>query len=80
MSSISAAIPENLQEAMDKELEKGVYGSKSEMIREGIRLLLKTRIEPNILSDSTVKTINERAGDISEEDLIPGEEVHKNVL
>jgi len=39
--STSVDIPPGLEDAMEEELERGIYNSKSELIRDAIRTLLR---------------------------------------
>lgn len=77
--TVCTDLPSPLREAVEEELNKGVYSSRAEMLREGLKLLLRTRIDPDILSDETVEKINRRTDDISKEDLIHPEELRKEL-
>lgn len=58
---VSVDVPEGLKRAMEAEIEKGHYNSRSELIRDAIRRLLEDRglVEDRELSDEAVESIKE---------------------
>lgn len=60
----SVDLPEGLEEALDSELDRGYYASKSDLIRDAIRKLLEERgvVETKTLSEEASQSI-QRARD-----------------
>ena len=56
----SVDIPEGLEKALEDELERGYYASKSDLIRDALRKLLEERkmLERKKLSEETIESIN----------------------
>lgn len=56
----SVDIPEGLEKALEDELERGYYASKSDLIRDALRKLLEERqmLERKKLPEETIESIN----------------------
>jgi len=56
---MSVDMPEALEQALDREVNEGIYSNKSEAVRDAVRRMLEERgkLDPNTLSRKAVEEI-----------------------
>lgn len=65
----SVDLPDALDQFIEDEVESEKYGSKSEVIRDAIRLLMRQEasIDPNMLSEKAQKKVDRSLEEINQE-------------
>ena len=80
MSMISADLPNELEKRIEDEVGTGKYKSKSEFLRDAIRLkLIESDFELRVISDETRSKLMERARNIEEKEKYTAEEAREEL-
>lgn len=77
---VSADLPKELEEAVQNEIDSGMYKSKSEFIRDAIRLkLLNSELDMRVIADSTREKLVEALKQVEEGETYSPEEVRERI-
>jgi putative addiction module CopG family antidote len=78
--AISADLPSELEKRIEEEMESGRYKSKSEFLRDAIRLkLIESDLELRVISDDTRETLMERLKGIEDSEKYTSEELREEI-
>lgn len=78
--AISADLPDDLEKRIEDEVDSGRYQSKSEFLRDAIRLkLLESDLELRVISDDTRETLKDRVRKADESEKYTAEELREEL-
>jgi len=78
--AISADLPSEMEKRIEDEIESGRYKSKSEFLRDAIRLkLIESDLELRVISDSTRNKLMKRIEDLDGSETYTAEEAKKEI-
>ena len=78
--AISADLPAELEERIEEEMDSGRYKSKSEFLRDAIRLkLIESDLELRVISDDTREKLMERVRKADESEKYTAEELREEL-
>ena len=78
--AVSADLPEELERFVEREVERGRYNSKSELLRDALRLKMANReLDTKVIRGSTVERLKEALKEVEEENTYAPEEVRERV-
>lgn len=78
--AVSADLPEELERFMQEEIERGRYNSKSELLRDALRLKMANRdLDTDIIGGRTVESLEEALKDVEAGRTYTPEEVRERV-
>lgn len=78
--AISADLPSELEKRIKEEVDSGRYKSKSEFLRDAIRLkLIESDLELRVISDDTRETLMERVRKADESEKYTAEEAKEEL-
>jgi putative addiction module CopG family antidote len=76
--AISADLPSEMEKRIEEEIESGRYKSKSEFLRDAIRLkLIESDLELRVISETTRDKLMERIENLDESETYTAEEARE---
>ncbi|PSG98862.1 MAG: hypothetical protein BRC29_01915 [Nanohaloarchaea archaeon SW_7_43_1] len=77
---VSTDLPDKLKKFVNDEVEKGRYNSKSELIRDALRLKMMNReLDTDVIKGKTVERLEKALKDVEEARTYTPEEVKEKV-
>lgn len=78
--AISADLPGEMEKRIEEEIESGRYKSKSEFLRDAIRLkLIESDLELRVISEDTRNKLMERIKNMEDSETYTAEEAKKEI-
>lgn len=78
--AVSTDLPEELERFVEEEIKRGRYNSKSELLRDALRLKMANRnLETDVITGRTVERLESALKDVEEGNLYTPEEVRKRL-
>ena len=78
--AISADLPGEMEKRIEEEIESGRYKSKSEFLRDAIRLkLIESDLELRVISEDTRNKLMDRIKNLEDSETYTAEEAKKEI-
>jgi len=78
--AVSTDLPEKLERFVNEEVERGRYNSKSELLRDALRLKMANReLDTKIIKGNTVERLEKALRDVEKGNTYSAEEVRRRV-
>lgn len=78
--AVSTDLPDELERFVEEEVERGRYNSKSELIRDALRMKMMNRdLDTGIIKGETVEKLEKALKDVEEGRTYTPEEVRKRI-
>lgn len=78
--AVSVDLPEELQNFVEEEVERGRYNSKSELLRDALRLKMANRdVDTDVITGRTVERLEEALKDVEKGNTYTPEEVRERL-
>jgi len=78
--AVSTELPEELERFVEEEVERGRYNSKSELLRDALRLKMANReLDTKIIKGNTVGRLEDALKDVEKGNTYSPEEVRERV-
>lgn len=79
--AVSTELPEELERFVEDEVERGRYNSKSELLRDALRLKMMSReLDTGIIKGETVEKLEDALKDVEKGNTYSPEEVRERHL
>ncbi|MFB6209257.1 MAG: type II toxin-antitoxin system ParD family antitoxin [Candidatus Nanohaloarchaea archaeon] len=78
--AVSTDLPDELERFVEEEVERGRYNSKSELIRDALRMKMENRkLDTDVIKGSTVERLEKALRDVERGNTLTPEEVERRL-